>query len=183
MKARLFIVLFIALSLSGFAQKFNISVATATTDFTINIPVGIIVHDVATNDLYLCIIATASGSDLTDAAANFDKIGKAADIHWQSIGGELSPLTATAVGIGTSNPTEALDLASGNLVTTGEITVGEAAASSAVLNVIGGSGGAAIVSLERPGTSTFEWSLSGGFMAFKDVTNGNICLSIGSVEW
>lgn len=54
-------------------------VATATTDFTVNIPVGKLVYCVATEKYYYCKTATASGSDLTDAAANFVEIGTATE--------------------------------------------------------------------------------------------------------
>jgi hypothetical protein len=61
-------------------------VATATTDFSVNIPVGKLIYCVATEKYYYCKTATASGSDLTDAAANFVEIGSAteADPVWIS---------------------------------------------------------------------------------------------------
>lgn len=65
----------------GFGQATpsnQVRVATMTTDFGINIPIGTEVYCVATDQWYTCKTATASTSDLTDASANFTLTNHAA---------------------------------------------------------------------------------------------------------
>lgn len=56
-------------------------VATATTAFGINIPVGSTVYNVATDTYYLCKAPTASDKTLTTASANFTAISNGAHTH------------------------------------------------------------------------------------------------------
>jgi len=49
----------------------QVRVATMTTDFGVNIPIGKRVYCKATDQWYTCKTATEGTSDLTDAAANF----------------------------------------------------------------------------------------------------------------
>lgn len=59
-------------------------VATATTAFGINIPIGTTVYCVATDTYYLCKAATASTLTLTTGTANFTALAKGSHSHAQS---------------------------------------------------------------------------------------------------
>ena len=52
----------------------NMRVATATTAFGINIPVGYLIYDYGADKLYVCKAATASTATLTTGSANFSEI-------------------------------------------------------------------------------------------------------------
>ena len=63
MKKLLLISTFALLALMGFSQatpSAQIRVATATTDFGINIPIGTTVYCIATDQYFVCKAATAS---------------------------------------------------------------------------------------------------------------------------
>ncbi len=52
----------------------NMRIATATTAFGVNIPVGFTIYDVGANKYYVCKAATISTGTLTANAANFQEI-------------------------------------------------------------------------------------------------------------
>ena len=68
----------------------------------------------------------------------------------------------------------------GNVVVLGSTTTGDAAASTAQLIVKGGSGGNAMVTLQRTSGATiqFSWALTGGGLAFSDDTNGFVAANV-----
>jgi hypothetical protein len=67
----------------------QVRVATATTDFGVNVSIGTTVYCIATDKYYVCKAATESTSDLTDAAANFTQVGGA------GLGGTVTTLTGS----------------------------------------------------------------------------------------
>lgn len=72
----------------------------------------------------------------------------------------------------TSNPPTVTD--------TGEMSVGYAASTNPVLNVTGGASGTDLIRLIRTSGSaiTYGWALTGGGLAFNDVTNGFLTTNI-----
>ena len=83
-KLLLFLGLLIVAVSIGFGQatpSAQFRVATATTAFGINIPVGSTVYNVATDTYYLCKAPTALDKTLTTASANFTAISNGSHTH------------------------------------------------------------------------------------------------------
>ena len=83
-KLLLFLGLLVVAVVFGFGQatpSAQFRVATATTAFGINIPVGSTVYNVATDTYYLCKAPTALDKTLTTASANFTAISNGSHTH------------------------------------------------------------------------------------------------------
>lgn len=80
----------------------QLRVATMTTDFGVNIPIGTLVYCIATDAYYVCKASTASTMDLTDGAANFTLTTHAAvtigTANGLSLSGQAISMAAAAAG-------------------------------------------------------------------------------------
>ena len=118
MKKLLLISTFALLALMGFSQatpSSQVRVATATTDFGINVPIGTTVYCIATDQYFVCKAATASTADLTDASANFTQLATGAAHAAATV------TTGTGLGIAGQNIT----MATANTSTQGTLSAAD----------------------------------------------------------
>jgi len=73
------ILLFFCLGLFAQSPAPVHKVATATTAFGVNIPIGSIIYNIATDKIYICKTATVSTATLTTGSANFTELVTGAD--------------------------------------------------------------------------------------------------------
>ena len=106
------------MALMGFSQatpSAQVRVATATTDFGINIPIGTTIYCIATDQYFVCKAATASTADLTDATANFTQLATGAAHAAATV------TTGTGLGIAGQNIT----MATANTTTQGTLSAAD----------------------------------------------------------
>ncbi|MDD5006416.1 MAG: hypothetical protein PHS33_07980 [Candidatus Omnitrophica bacterium] len=115
---KIFFLFFIFISVCSFGQKSIITVPDATTAFGVNVSEGTKVYDADANLYYYCITGTHEDSTLTISWDNFIRQANFTDIDsslfaLNTTKAYLKP-GLTAVGIGTSDPAEKLEV-SGNI--------------------------------------------------------------------
>ena len=198
------LVLFLGLLIAAYSaigQATNVAeyrIANATTAFGVNIPVGTKVYNMATQEYFVCITASASTLNLTTGTANFKKLN-AIEVVDETVGASWNGQTTVAgskddihdyILIGDTDldgKTNVLDIGAGLVKTDANGVVSTAVAGTdyvatevdgSVTNegILGVGAGAANTATITSNTSTANpvtIAVSGGGLAISETTNTN----------